>query len=148
MKTRWGVSSPPVVIKVRKVTPIMSCRNPATVKAVVRVRMRPPRRISLDSFLQYCYYTHTTHTEPNVREVSLYLHFRESTMHRCVVLCIEVLQKEYFNTYFLMAVTTLLKAYSQAYILITLIPVITSFMTRTRLSVCRADLNLETNTYS
>ena len=41
-----------------------------------------------------------------------------------------------------MAVTTFLNAFSQAYILITLIPVITSFMIRTRLSVCMADLNL------
>lgn len=38
--------------------------------------------------------------------------------------------------------TTLLNAYSQAYILITLIPVMTSFMTFTRLSVTSADLNL------
>ncbi len=45
-------------------------------------------------------------------------------------------------TYFLTAVTTLLKAYSHAYILITLIPVIISFMTRTRLSVILADFNL------
>ena len=38
-------------------------------------------------------------------------------------------------TYLLSLVTTLLKAYSQAYILITLIPEMTSFMTRTRWSV-------------
>ena len=35
-----------------------------------------------------------------------------------------------------------LKAYSQAYILITLMPEMTSFMIRTRWSVTRADLNL------
>jgi len=40
-------------------------------------------------------------------------------------------------------VTIFLKAYSQAYILITLIPEMTSFMIRTRWSVTRADLNLE-----
>lgn len=39
-------------------------------------------------------------------------------------------------------VTTLLKAYSQAYILITLIPTMISFMMRIRLSVIFADLNL------
>ena len=39
-------------------------------------------------------------------------------------------------------VTTFLKAYSQAYILITRIPEMTSFMIRTRWSVTRADLNL------
>jgi len=39
-------------------------------------------------------------------------------------------------------VTTFLKAYSHAYILITLIPEMTSFMIRTRWSVTRADLNL------
>jgi len=39
-------------------------------------------------------------------------------------------------------VTIFLKAYSQAYILITLIPEMTSFMIRTRLSVTCADLNL------
>ena len=37
---------------------------------------------------------------------------------------------------------TFLKAYSQAYIFITLIPEMTSFMIRTRWSVNRADLNL------
>ena len=49
----------------------------------------------------------------------------------------------HLKPYFLMADTTLLKAYSQAYILITLMPVITSFMTRTRLSVSRADFDLD-----
>ena len=37
---------------------------------------------------------------------------------------------------------SLLKAFSQAYILMTRIPEITSFMMRTRLSVTSADLNL------
>ncbi len=46
------------------------------------------------------------------------------------------------KTYLLKALTTLLKAYSQAYILITRIPTTTSFMTRTRLSVILAALNL------
>lgn len=38
--------------------------------------------------------------------------------------------------------TTLLNAYSQAYILITLMPTMTSFIIRIRLSVTLADLNL------
>ncbi len=42
----------------------------------------------------------------------------------------------------LSAITTLLKAYSHAYILITLIPVMISFITLIRWSVSRADLNL------
>ena len=50
--------------------------------------------------------------------------------------------KSVLFTYLLSLVTTLLKAYSQAYILITLMPEMTSFMTRTRWSVTRADLNL------
>lgn len=45
--------------------------------------------------------------------------------------------------YFLKLVMTLLKACSQAYILITLIPEINSFMIRTRLSVMTEDLNLQ-----
>ena len=45
-------------------------------------------------------------------------------------------------THLLSLVTILLKAYSQAYILITLMPEMTSFMIRTRWSVTRADLNL------
>ena len=48
--------------------------------------------------------------------------------------------------YRLKFMTTLLKAYSQAYILITLIPAITSFMTRIRISVSLADFNLDTHT--
>ena len=50
--------------------------------------------------------------------------------------------KSVLFTYLLSLVTILLKAYSQAYILITLMPEMTSFMTRTRWSVTRADLNL------
>ena len=45
-------------------------------------------------------------------------------------------------THLLSLVTILLKAYSQAYILMTLMPEMTSFMIRTRWSVTRADLNL------
>ena len=55
---------------------------------------------------------------------------------------IGVQNKSVLFTYLLSLVTTLLKAYSQAYILITLMPEMTSFMTRTRWSVTRADLNL------
>ncbi len=47
-----------------------------------------------------------------------------------------------FHACLLKVSTILLKAYSQAYILITLIPVIISFIIRTRLSVSTADLNL------
>ena len=47
-----------------------------------------------------------------------------------------------WSYHLLSLVTTVLKAYSQAYILITLMPEMTSFMTRTRWSVTRADLNL------
>ena len=47
--------------------------------------------------------------------------------------------------YLLILLTTSLNAYSQAYILITLIPVITSFITLIRLSVIRAAFNLMTN---
>ena len=46
------------------------------------------------------------------------------------------------TTYLRSLVTTCLNAYSHAYILITRIPVITSFIIRTRLSVTCADLNL------
>ena len=47
--------------------------------------------------------------------------------------------------YLLILLTTSLNAYSQAYILITLIPLITSFITLIRLSVIRAAFNLMTN---
>ena len=47
-----------------------------------------------------------------------------------------------YAPYLLSLETTFLKACSQAYILITLMPEMTSFMTRTRWSVTRADLNL------
>ena len=46
------------------------------------------------------------------------------------------------HTHFLMDATTLLKAYSQVYIFMTLIPVIISFMTFTLLSVILAALAL------
>ena len=45
------------------------------------------------------------------------------------------LKHTFCSTYLRSLVTTLLKAYSHAYIFITLIPVMTSFITRTRLSV-------------
>ena len=44
--------------------------------------------------------------------------------------------------YFLSREMTFLKAFSQAYILMTLIPEMISFIMRTRLSVSLADLNL------
>ena len=50
--------------------------------------------------------------------------------------------KSVLFTHLLSLVTILLKAYSQAYILMTLMPEMTSFMIRTRWSVTRADLNL------
>ena len=53
----------------------------------------------------------------------------------CVYIC-------NYAPYLLSLETTFLKACSQAYILITLMPEMTSFMTRTRWSVTRADLNL------
>ena len=46
-------------------------------------------------------------------------------------------------THFLSFDTTRLKAYSQAYILMTRIPVMISFIIRTLLSVILADLNLK-----
>ena len=50
-------------------------------------------------------------------------------------LCVNIL-------YLLSFEISLLKAFSQAYILMTRIPEITSFIMRTRLSVTNADLNL------
>ena len=47
------------------------------------------------------------------------------------------------QTHFRSRVTTSLNAYSHAYIFIALIPVITSFITRTLLSVSCADFNLD-----
>ena len=55
---------------------------------------------------------------------------------------IDFVERLKFITHLLSLVTILLKAYSQAYILITLMPEMTSFMIRTRWSVTRADLNL------
>ena len=55
---------------------------------------------------------------------------------------IEMQNKSVLFTHLLSLVTILLKAYSQAYILMTLMPEMTSFMIRTRWSVTRADLNL------
>ena len=55
---------------------------------------------------------------------------------------VERQNKSVLFTHLLSLVTILLKAYSQAYILITLMPEMTSFMIRTRWSVTRADLNL------
>ena len=65
----------------------------------------------------------------------------DSLLHGADVHALKI-SREPVIIYFLSREMTFLKAFSQAYILITLIPEMISFIIRTRLSVSLADLNL------
>ena len=66
----------------------------------------------------------------------------DSFLHGADVHALKISSHELVIIYFLSREMTFLKAFSQAYILMTLIPEMISFIIRTRLSVSLADLNL------